>query len=546
MRIRIASLGIAFMLGGPLAHAQRPAAPQVQTSANLKELVFDWERVPDAWTYWLLERPYDPTRRTYFTPIQDRLSSTRTRTTLPVAVHQFNWWETRYRVTACNSSGCTPSDDISPLDLMLDAIGYFKASNSEAGDAFGSNLALSADGSMLAVSAPGEDSSAVGVNGNQADNSSADSGAVYVFRRNGRSWAQEAYLKPGMSQPGQRLGAPIDTLTKTMAISGNGEWLAVGAPAWDASAGGGTLESSGVVYLFRRASSGWALAATLQAPSPAAGDQYGFSVDMSQDGRTLKVSSLRPFNGAGNPVGRTHIYVRPAETWQHSATLAPWHAGDECPTVRMSGNGQSLIAACRGPGGVLRAVTLRLLGGAWVHIADLPIRGFKVGQQMAMDRHATRLWIWEGRWASGEYGTVGRYHWTDGAWRLNATQLGPLDPAWPAAVEFDTAGDNASFSDTHLATQGAGMVRQLIAGGVASGGAHMYRFIPASIPNHQPRPTVRPPNPDAGDAFGAALAFSGSGATFAVGAPGEDSAARGIDGDRTDNSAEDAGAVYLY
>lgn len=449
-------------------------------------------------------------------------------------------------VAACNTSGCTGSDQLSPLNLMLDAIGYIKASNAEAGDAFGSNLALSADGTTLAVGAPGEDSAATGVAGNQADDSSTDSGAVYVFRRTGRRWAQEAYLKAGVNQAGQRLGAPIDTITKTLAISGDGEWLAVGAPAQRDTTDGASRERAGAVYLFRRASDGWSLATTLRAPSPVAGDQYGFSVDMSQDGRTLKVSSLRPLNSAGNPVGRTHLYVRPGETWEHSVTLAPYHSGDECPTVRMSGNGQSLIAACRGPGGVMRAVTLRLLGGAWVHIADLPIRGFKVGQQMAMDRHATRLWIWEGRWAFGANDTVGRYHWTNGGWVLNATQLGPIDPAWPAALEFDTAADNASFSDIHQNIQGAGMVRQHVAGGVASGGAQMFRFIPTAIPQHQPRPTARPPNPDAGDAFGTAIAFSGSGTTFAVGAPGEDSAARGIDGDRADNSAADAGAVYLY
>jgi hypothetical protein len=269
---------------------------------------------------------------------------------------------------------------------------------------------------------------------------------------------------------------------------------------------------------------------------------------MSRDGRTLKVSSLRPLNGSGNPVGRTHLYVRTDETWEHSISLAPYHAGDECPTSRLSTSGLTLIAACRGPGGAMRAVTLRLIGGAWVHIADLPLRGFKVGQQMAMDHYATRLWIREGTQTSvfGSHETMGRYHWTDGEWRLNATQLGPDDPAWPAAVEFDSAGDNASYSDINQSIQGAGMVRQHISGGVASGGAQMFRFIPSAIPQHQPRPTARPPNPDAGDRFGTSLGFSANGWIFAVGAPGEDSNARGIDGDRSNNDSEDSGAVYLY
>ena len=42
-------------------------------------------------------------------------------------------------------------------------------------------MALSANGRMLVVGAHTEDSGARGVNGNQADNTAADSGAAYVF-----------------------------------------------------------------------------------------------------------------------------------------------------------------------------------------------------------------------------------------------------------------------------------------------------------------------------------------------------------------------------
>ena len=51
-------------------------------------------------------------------------------------------------------------------------------------------------------------------------------------------------------------------------------------------------------------------------------------------------------------------------------------------------------------------------------------------------------------------------------------------------------------------------------------------------------------NPDAADAFGNAIALSGD--TLAVAAHGEDSAARGINGDQTDNSSTSAGAVYVF
>lgn len=58
---------------------------------------------------------------------------------------------------------------------------YVKASNTGAGDLFGTSVALSGDGNTLAVGAYWEDSNATGINGNQADNSASDSGAVYVY-----------------------------------------------------------------------------------------------------------------------------------------------------------------------------------------------------------------------------------------------------------------------------------------------------------------------------------------------------------------------------
>src|SRR6267154_4372352 len=72
---------------------------------------------------------------------------------------------------------------------------YVKASNAKAGDQFGASLALSGDGNTLAVGATGESSSATGVNGNQADTSMAGAGAVYVFRRSGGTWSQQAFVK---------------------------------------------------------------------------------------------------------------------------------------------------------------------------------------------------------------------------------------------------------------------------------------------------------------------------------------------------------------
>ena len=185
MRTLLAILTLAALTTQAAAQT-RPvwgSPPQVTVGADLKELIFDWEPVPGAVIYRLLHKtttnPYE-----YFTPISERLR--RSRAAIPISVHQQAWNTTRYIVLACNLAGCSRSAEVFPRDLMLSAIGYFKASNTGANDGFGRMVAMSADGSTLAVTADGESSNATGVNGNQANNSAPQSGAVYVYRRNGR------------------------------------------------------------------------------------------------------------------------------------------------------------------------------------------------------------------------------------------------------------------------------------------------------------------------------------------------------------------------
>lgn len=68
------------------------------------------------------------------------------------------------------------------LGLTCDQVleGYLKASNSEGSDGFGSSVSLSGD--RLAVGAPGEDSCADGVGGDQMNNGCEGAGAAYLLR----------------------------------------------------------------------------------------------------------------------------------------------------------------------------------------------------------------------------------------------------------------------------------------------------------------------------------------------------------------------------
>ncbi|MCP9470418.1 MAG: FG-GAP repeat protein [Nitrospira sp.] len=115
---------------------------------------------------------------------------------------------------------------------------YVKASNTETGDWFGTALAFSADGSTLAIGALQEDSRALGINGDQADNGAIDSGAAYLFTRNGGIWTQQAYIKPSNTEAGDWFGV-------SLALSADSRTLAVGSPLKDSPA-----LDSGAIYLY--------------------------------------------------------------------------------------------------------------------------------------------------------------------------------------------------------------------------------------------------------------------------------------------------------
>src|SRR5213593_1230069 len=96
---------------------------------------------------------------------------------------------------------------------QLKQVAYIKASNTKMDDHFGNGgtleghaVALSGDGSTLAVGAPYESSGAKGINGNQNDNSVYSAGAVYVFTRGNNGWSQQAYIKASNAGQSDKFG----------------------------------------------------------------------------------------------------------------------------------------------------------------------------------------------------------------------------------------------------------------------------------------------------------------------------------------------------
>ena len=176
MRAQGIGISLALVLfAASVANAQT-SNPQVTMGADIKLLRLDWEPVTAA-SYYLL-RHRTSTGSAYL-PLGDLIPASTTQVEVPIPVHLHNWWGgARYIVSACFDGGCTHSSPLNPRWLMLDMIGYLKASNSEREDAFGQGIALSGDGYTLAVSARFESSNATLVNGDQTNNLAPQSGAV--------------------------------------------------------------------------------------------------------------------------------------------------------------------------------------------------------------------------------------------------------------------------------------------------------------------------------------------------------------------------------
>ncbi|HZJ09524.1 MAG TPA: hypothetical protein VFD39_07515 [Trueperaceae bacterium] len=80
--------------------------------------------------------------------------------------------------------------------------------------------------------------------------------------------------------------------------------------------------------------------------------------------------------------------------------------------------------------------------------------------------------------------------------------------------------------------------------GEDSGAAYVFTRTATGVWSQQAY--VKASNSDEGDVFGVSLDVSADGSTLAVGAIGEASAAKGVGGDQSDDSAARAGAVYVF
>lgn len=239
-----------------------------------------------------------------------------------------------------------------------------------AGDVFGSVVALSANGNIVAASAASGDVTSI-----PDDCRGANAGLVQVFEFdiNEKQW----------NQLGQTLTGDVsyNRFGYSIALSANGKILAVGVPYsdkfGDVSAWAGLVK----VYKHDNGTNAWRSLGQILRPKDSH-DRFGWSVDLSHDGTVLAVGApLNDDNGEASGQLRVFQYQHSTNRWEpmgnviQGQDLGRWFAN----SVMLSEDGLMVAASLWGDAfwrdkmqyGGVRAY--RFEGSQWQQIGqDLP------------------------------------------------------------------------------------------------------------------------------------------------------------------------------
>jgi hypothetical protein len=167
------------------------------------------------------------------------------------------------------------------------------ASPFASGDFFGFSVSISEDGLTAIVGAYGDD-----------DNGSY-SGSAYIFNYANSTWSQTSKLTASDGASGDYFGFSVS-------ISDDGLTAIVGAYRDDSI--------KGSAYIFNYVNSTWSQTSKLTASGGAAGEYFGYSVSISEDGLTAIVGAQYGDVG-GSDSGSAYIFNYANSTWSQTSKL---------------------------------------------------------------------------------------------------------------------------------------------------------------------------------------------------------------------------------
>jgi hypothetical protein len=394
---------------------------------------------------------------------------------------------------------------------------YLKASNTGAGDFFGDRVAISGD--TVVVGALSEASATTGVNGNQSDNSAANAGAAYIFVRSGNTWSQQAYVKASNTGTFDVFGSSVAISGDTVVIGALGE--ASAATGVNGNQADNSFRGAGAAYIFVRSGSAWSQQAYLKASNTCTFetfDVFGSSVAISGDtvvvGAPDEDSAATGVNGnqadyIAQGSGAAYVFVRSGSTWTQQAYLkaSNTEANDGFATsVAISGN----------------TVVVGAIGEA---SAATGVNGNQ-SDNSAFGAGAAYVFVRNGStWSQQAY--------------VKASNAGMYDGfGGSVAISGDTVVVGAEREDS-----AATGVNGNQAANSAEGAGAAYAFVRSGSTWTQ-QAYLKASNTQTEDIFGRSVAISGD--TVVVATPVEASAATGVNGNQSDNSAPNAGAAYIF
>jgi hypothetical protein len=375
----------------------------------------------------------------------------------------------------------------------------------------------------MAVAAYYESSNATGINGNEADRSIPEAGAVYIFTRTGSTWSQQAYIKAsntGNAAVGEAY-AEGDQFGYAIALSSDGNTLAVGAIGEDSNATGvngnqddNSANQSGAAYVFTRSGSTWTQQAYIKSSMTRPNVLFGYSLGISANGDTLAVGEYDADRGKG----ALYVLTRVGGMWSHQARIQAENGEVQDSlgySLALSEDGNTIAAGaadedCLKPG--------------------INPTGCENDQASNTSAGAAYVFVRNGS------------AWTQQAF-LKASNPGKED--WfGVRIAISGDGNTVAVSAPNEDSASKGINGKQDDESALEAGA-VYVFTRTGTMWVQ-LAYVKASNTRSGDEFGSSIGLSRDGRAMIVGARGEDSGAKGLNGNQADSSVRDAGAGYLF
>ena len=304
------------------------------------------------------------------------------------------------------------------------------------GGAMGYTASISADGGYVVLGAYNSQGYASG------------QGAVYIWARTESAWTLQATLVASVPAANDLFGY------SAVGISGLGDAVVAGARGHSTNAtGAASLAGAGAVFVYARTNAAWTLQQKLVPLDRAAGDDFGASTSVSNDGTVAIVGApLNATNAAGGAslagAGAVYIFAKSAGVWSQTQKIvaADRAAGDRFgASVSISGNGLYAIVGSHMNKTDANGTATLVQAGA-VYIFSRPIGGTIWTQQakvVAFDR-ATDDFLGSAVSISGD----GRYALA-GAYGSDTNATGGATLALAGAV-YLLSRDGASWSQRKL------------------------------------------------------------------------------------------------